>query len=127
MIERLQGKVDKGWGFEIIWATNDNYCGKILVFEKVGSKFSMHFHKNKDETWFVNSGKFKITWIDTTTAEAKQTILEEGATWHNPPLQPHQLEAMVAGSMIFEVSTADSIEDNYRIIPGDSQRAATVV
>ena len=125
MTERLEGKVDKGWGYEIIWATNDNYCGKILVFEKAGSKFSMHFHKNKDETWFVNSGKFKITWIDTATAEIKQTILEEGATWHNPTLQPHQLEAMVAGSMIFEVSTADSIEDNYRIIPGDSQRAAS--
>lgn len=125
MTQRLEGKVDKGWGFEIIWATNDNYCGKILVFEKEGSKFSMHFHKNKDETWFVNSGQFKITWIDTATAEIKQAILKEGATWHNPPLQPHQLEAMVPGSMIFEVSTADSIEDNYRISPGDSQHAAS--
>ena len=22
-MERLEGKVDKGWGFELIWATND--------------------------------------------------------------------------------------------------------
>ena len=42
---RLEGKVDKGWGYEIIWATNDKYCGKIMVFEKVGGKFSMHFHR----------------------------------------------------------------------------------
>ena len=32
-MERLRGKVDKGWGYEVIWATNDKYCGKILFFE----------------------------------------------------------------------------------------------
>jgi len=26
---------------------------------------------------------------------------------------------------LFEVSTADSVEDNYRIIPGDSQSATS--
>ena len=44
-MSRLQGKVDKGWGYELIWATNDKYCGKIMVFEKICSKFSMHFDK----------------------------------------------------------------------------------
>jgi hypothetical protein len=34
---------------------------------------------------------------------------------------PHQLEALEDGSSITEVSTPDSVEDNYRIIPGDSQ------
>lgn len=121
MTERLQGKVDKGWGFEIIWATNEKYCGKIMIFNKPGSKFSMHFHKEKDETWFVNAGKFKLRWIDTKTATVHETELNEGDTWHNPPLQPHQLEALLPNSMIFEVSTADSVEDNYRIAPGDSQ------
>jgi len=123
MTERLQGKVDKGWGFEIIWASNDKYCGKLMVFEKVGSQFSMHFHKDKDETWFVNAGKFKLRWIDTATAQMFEKELNEGDVWHNPPLMPHQLEAMVPGSIIYEVSTADSVEDNYRIIPGDSQNA----
>ena len=28
----------------------------------------MHFHREKDETWFVNSGRFIVKWIDTTTA-----------------------------------------------------------
>ena len=68
---RLNGKVDKGWGYELIWASNDKYCGKIMVFEKVGSKFSMHFHKEKDESWFVNQGTFLLRWIDTNTAELK--------------------------------------------------------
>ena len=118
---QLSGKVDKGWGFELIWATNDKYCGKIMVFEKVGAKFSMHFHKEKDETWFVNNGRFLLRWIDTKDATLHEHELKEGDTWHNPPLQPHQLVAMEPGSSITEVSTADSVEDNYRIVRGDSQ------
>lgn len=121
MTQRLEGQVKKGWGYEIIWATNDKYCGKIMVFEKAGAKFSMHFHKEKDETWFVNAGKFKLIWCDTNTAQYHEQVLEEGAVWRNPPMMPHQLEALTDGAMIFEVSTADSVEDNYRIIPGDSQ------
>ena len=118
---RLEGHVKKGWGYELIWATNDLYCCKIMVFEKAGSKFSMHFHSKKDETWFVNSGKFLLRWIDTSTATLIQQELTEGQVWHNPPLQPHQLEALEDNSSITEVSTPDSVEDNYRIIPGDSQ------
>lgn len=122
-MSRLEGFVQKGWGYEVIWATNDKYCGKIMVFNKPGAKFSMHFHKEKDETWFVNTGKFMLRWIDTKTAELKEQVLIEGQTWHNPPLQPHQLELMTPEGMIFEVSTADSVEDNYRIAAGDSQKA----
>jgi len=125
MKNRLEGKITKGWGYEIIWATNDQYCGKILVFEKIGSKCSLHFHKAKDETWFVNNGKFIVRWIDTKDAKLYQKELTEGQTWHNPPLQPHQLEALMDNSSITEVSTADSIEDNYRIIPGDTQKNVT--
>lgn len=120
-MSRLEGKVDKGWGYEIIWASTDKYCGKLMVFTNPGAKFSMHFHREKEETWFVNAGQFMLRYIDTKTAELKQIMLKEGDTWHNPPLQPHQLIAMQPESIIFEVSTADSVEDNYRIAPGDSQ------
>ena len=123
MTQRLEGKVDKGWGYEVIWATNDKYCGKILVFEREGAKFSMHFHKEKDETWFVNAGQFKLIYCDTHTATYHEKILNEGDVWRNPPMVPHQLIAMKPNSMIFEASTPDSVEDNYRIIPGDSQSA----
>ena len=118
---QLNGTVEKGWGYELIWATNAKYCGKILVFAKKGNKFSMHFHKDKDETWFVNNGKFMLNYIDTNTAQLYQKELKEGDTWHNPPLQPHQLVALEDGSSITEVSTPDSVEDNYRLMPGDSQ------
>jgi|TARA_X000001036_G_scaffold35301_1_gene28702 mannose-6-phosphate isomerase-like protein (cupin superfamily) len=118
---RLKGHIKKGWGYELIWATNDKYCGKIMVFEKAGSKFSMHFHHEKDETWFVNGGRFIVRWIDTKDATLFEKELKEGDTWHNPPLQPHQLEALEPMSSVTEVSTPDSVEDNFRLIPGDSQ------
>lgn len=125
MTQRLEGKVDKGWGYEIIWATNEKYCGKLMIFERAGAKFSMHFHKEKDETWFVNAGSFKLIYCDTTTATYMEKVLKEGDVWRNLPMVPHQLVALQPNSIIFEVSTPDSVEDNYRIIPGDSQSART--
>lgn len=116
---RLHGTVDKGWGSELIWATNDKYCGKLMTFNK-GAKFSMHFHAVKEETWLVQSGVFQVVTIDTTDASREQEILTAGDTWHNPPLMPHQLICLEAG-VVLEVSTADSVEDNYRVEKGDSQ------
>ena len=81
----------------------------------------MHFHKEKDESWFVNEGSFIVRWIDTKTATLFSQTLTQGMTWRNKPLLPHQLEALEDNSSITEVSTADSVEDNYRLIPGDSQ------
>ena len=117
---RLSGFVEKGWGHEMIWATNDKYCGKMLHFEE-GAKFSMHFHAVKDETWYVIKGKFIVKYIDTKDATVYEKELGVGDVWHNPPLMPHQLICFKEGTII-EVSTPDSVEDNYRVLPGDSQK-----
>lgn len=117
---RLKGRIEKGWGSELIWATNDKYCGKLLHF-KNDAKFSMHFHAEKDETWYVLTGKFIVHWIDTNTAEKMSVELRPGSTWRNVPLLPHQLECLEEGTII-EVSTPDSVEDNYRVMPGDTQK-----
>lgn len=117
---RLNGRVEKGWGSELIWATNDRYCGKMMNFNQ-GARFSMHFHREKDETWYVLSGKFIVRWINTDDATVSERELDEGNTWRNSPLVPHQLICLEAGTII-EVSTADSVEDNYRVMPGDSQK-----
>lgn len=117
---RLEGRVEKGWGSEYIFATNDKYCGKFMNFHE-GATFSMHFHRDKDETWYVLSGKFEVRYIMTQNAEIKTHILNVGDTWRNGPLEPHQLHCIEAGTII-EVSTPDSVEDNYRVMPGDSQK-----
>jgi mannose-6-phosphate isomerase-like protein (cupin superfamily) len=119
------GKVDKGWGFELVFANNDKYCGKLLIFEKAGAKTSLVFHKEKVKSWFINAGRFKVTFIDVATGEIKQSELTEGQTADFGPLGPHQIEALVDNSMIFEVGTADYVEDRFRLAPGDTQKTAS--
>jgi len=121
---RLEGFVEKGWGSEFIFATNDKYCGKLLKFN-TGAKFSMHFHAHKDETWYVLNGKFEVKYIQTKDASMRNVILNEGDVWRNEPLEPHQVICIEEGTII-EVSTPDSVEDNYRVLPGDSQTNGTI-
>jgi mannose-6-phosphate isomerase-like protein (cupin superfamily) len=117
---RLEGFVKKGWGSELIWCTTDKYCGKLLKFN-TGARFSMHFHAEKDETWYVLSGKFVVRVIDTKTADVQDHELNVGDVWRNVPLLPHQIICLEEGTII-EVSTPDSVEDNYRVGKGDSQK-----
>ena len=121
---RLEGFVEKGWGSEFIFATNDKYCGKLLKFN-TDAKFSMHFHAHKDETWYVLNGKFQVNYIQTKDASMRTVILNEGDIWRNEPLDPHQVICIEEGTII-EVSTPDSVEDNYRVLPGDSQTNGTI-
>ena len=115
------GKVDKGWGFELVFANNDKYCGKLLIFERAGAKTSLVFHKEKTKSWFVNAGKFKVKFIDVSTGEMKEAVLEEGQTADFGQLGPHQIESLMPNSIIFEVGTGDYVEDRFRLAPGDTQ------
>jgi mannose-6-phosphate isomerase-like protein (cupin superfamily) len=117
---RQHGYIEKGWGSELIWTSNDKYCGKLLKFNK-DARFSMHFHADKDETWYVLSGKFEVKYIMTKDASMRSIMLSDGDTWRNEPLEPHQIICLEEGTII-EVSTPDSVEDNYRVMPGDSQK-----
>ncbi len=52
-------KVEKPWGYELIWAETDVYAGKVL-FVKAGHSLSLQFHREKDEAWLIQSGRAKI-------------------------------------------------------------------
>ncbi len=52
-------KVEKPWGYELIWALTDDYCGKIL-FVKAGESLSLQFHREKDESWFLQTGRAEL-------------------------------------------------------------------
>ena len=112
--------VPKGWGNELIIENNEMYCGKLLKF-KSDCRFSMHYHMDKDETWYVQKGEFLYRWIDTENADMNESILRKGDVVRQRPGQPHQLESLTYGR-IFEVSTHHEDSDSYRVLPGDSQR-----
>lgn len=113
--------VPKGWGHEVVFVNNDRYCGKILHFN-AGAKFSMHYHLLKKETWYVASGKFVFKYIDTRTADIRETGLERGETVTNEIGEPHQIICVEEGD-IFEVSTTHYDSDSYRVMKGDSQHS----
>lgn len=112
--------VTKGWGREVVFADNELYAGKLLQFVGEGSRFSLHFHKIKDETWYVLHGEFLVTTMDLETAEKTTVSLEK--VMHISPGLPHRLVCVSDGGTVLEVSTHDDPADNYRIEPGDSQK-----
>lgn len=54
--------VDKPWGHELIWARTDRYVGKILHI-KAGEALSLQYHRHKDETIMVLSGRMELTYF----------------------------------------------------------------
>ena len=52
-------RVEKPWGWELIWAHADAYVGKVL-FVKAGESLSLQFHREKDESWYVESGRARL-------------------------------------------------------------------
>lgn len=122
MVEFIKLKrVEKKWGYELILHNRADYCAKILHFNSKGSKFSLHYHILKSETFYVAKGSFKLIYINTDTAERLEKIITIGDTIDIEKGSPHQLIAWDNHSEIFEASTTHYDFDSYRIEKGDSQ------
>jgi len=107
------GNSDYDWGQEIRWASNSNYCAKILVFNRKGDKTRLKIHKSKRKSWFVNAGSFEFKFIDISTGKIQSVVLEQGKTVDLGEMTPHQLEALEANSVILEVGTPDWKDDDF--------------
>jgi len=112
--------IEKKWGREIILHNSHKYCGKILEFYPHAS-FSMHFHIEKTETWYVLDGTFILDYINTLDASRKTATFDKGQILTIDPGFPHKLTASTLGGKIIEVSTEHFDHDSYRVGPGDSQ------
>ena len=110
--------VSKGWGFEKWIVNNKEYCGKLLYFVK-GKKCSWHYHKLKDEVFYVQSGKLLVKYSDRDDLEnADEIILNKGDNFHVYRGLRHQMMAL-EDTELFEFSTQHFDEDSYRITKGD--------
>ena len=110
--------VHKGWGFEKWIVNNEEYCGKLLYFVK-GKKCSYHYHKIKDETFYVQSGKILLRYGDDDDYDnAKEIILNPGDKFHIYRGLRHQMEA-IEDTEMFEFSTQHFDSDSHRVIQGD--------
>ena len=108
-------KVPKPWGYELWLANNleNDYCGKILHVNP-GSKFSMHFHVDKHETFYILKGVCKLKRIDTSTAAEYSVNMSAGDVIEIPKHTPHQIEALSEVDII-EISTYHRDTDSYRV------------
>jgi mannose-6-phosphate isomerase len=94
-------RVEKPWGYEIIWAHTDSYVGKILHIN-AGHALSVQYHETKDETVYLLSGEliYRVWEND----RPKDVGLKVGQAFRIMPHTIHQMEA-VTDCDVLEVST----------------------
>jgi mannose-6-phosphate isomerase len=105
-------KVEKPWGYELVWAETDRYVGKLL-FVKAGESLSLQFHRHKDESWLVQSGRAKLELGSAGDPMLEAEVLAPGAAFHFRPGTVHRVTA-IEDTTILEVSTPE-LEDVVRL------------
>jgi mannose-6-phosphate isomerase len=105
-------RVEKPWGWELIWAHTEAYVGKLL-FVRAGQSLSLQFHREKDESWYVESGRAKLELGESGDAVLKQEIVSAGACFHYRPGTVHRVTAL-EDTTIIEVSTPQ-LDDVVRL------------
>ena len=112
-------EIDKkhGWGFEIRCVNNELYCSKFLVLTNPHVTSSLHYHKNKDETFCVMSGEVNIE-IRNGNDIPKSRIYTAGMQVRIKPGVRHRVYAHSSQAVILETSTHHEDSDTYRIEDG---------
>ncbi len=103
-------RVEKPWGYELIWARTDRYVGKVLHV-KAGQVLSLQYHNFKDETMHVLSGELILRTQPGTSLESRS--FKAGESVHIPPKLIHQIEAVV-DTDVLEASTPE-LDDLVRL------------
>jgi len=107
-------KIEKPWGYEIIWAKTDKYVAKFLHINP-NSRLSLQYHVKKEETLYVMSGELKLQLGD----ESQETTLVPGGIVHVTPGKVHRFGAGDTFVMLCEVSTPElddvvRLQDDYK-------------
>ena len=115
-------KVEKPWGYELIWALTDVYCGKLL-FVHAGHSLSLQFHRHKDESWFVQSGRAKLELGEVGEPVLSEEVIAPGAAFHYAPGTVHRITA-IEDTTILEVSTPH-LDDVVRLDDAYGRKGTT--
>lgn len=114
MESRHSTRVDKPWGYELIWAHTDKYVGKILHIRK-GESLSYQYHEVKDETIHLLRGA--MTLEVESKGQRRSLSLGAGDGFHISPGMKHRMTA-VEECDVLEASTPElddvvRLEDRY--------------
>ena len=109
-------RVEKPWGWELIWARTEHYVGKLL-FVRAGQSLSLQFHNEKDESWYFHEGRAEVEIGAPGDAIPESEIVAHGAAFRLRPGTVHRVSAL-EDTLILEVSTTQlddivRLEDRY--------------
>ena len=104
-------RVDKPWGYELLYAITELYCGKV-IFIRSGEQLSLQFHRTKDETIFVQSGRVELE-IGEPGKPVDTEVVGAGRAFRLRPGTVHRMRAL-EDTTVLEVSTPE-IDDVVRL------------
>jgi len=108
-------RVDKPWGYELIFAHTERYVGKVLHVNP-GQALSLQYHEVKDETLYMTEGEVELV-VEEEGGLVTRT-LRGGESYRIVPFTRHRMVAGAEGCDIIEVSTPElddvvRLEDRY--------------
>jgi mannose-6-phosphate isomerase-like protein (cupin superfamily) len=104
-------RIEKPWGYELIWAHTDRYVGKLLVVE-TGKRLSLQLHRVKEESIYVAAGKLRLH-LENDDGEVVTRDMGPGEHSDIPVGRRHRFEAIERVEII-EVSTPH-LDDVVRV------------
>jgi mannose-6-phosphate isomerase len=109
-------RVEKPWGYELIWAVSEHYAGKLLSVN-AGHALSLQFHREKDESWYVLEGRAELEFAAAGETTTSSEVVTPGAAFRIKPGTVHRIRAL-EDTVIVEVSTPQlgdvvRLEDSY--------------
>jgi mannose-6-phosphate isomerase-like protein (cupin superfamily) len=109
---QLLTKVDKPWGYELLWAQTPQYAAKILYIKR-GEQLSLQYHERKEETMLLHSGRMLLI-LEDEHGLLREIYVAPGEAHHIPVGRRHRMIALDEDCKVFEVSTND-LDDVVRI------------
>lgn len=103
-------KIEKPWGYELLFAHTEHYAGKILKINE-NEMLSLQYHKIKDETIFIWEGEMLFEVEE--DGKIVERRLLPGDSYRIKPGVKHRMKA-VKDCIVFEVSTPH-LEDVVRL------------
>ena len=104
-------KIDKPWGYELVFAATDRYRGKV-IFVRAGEQLSLQFHRSKDETIYLQSGRAEFE-IGDPGGPLDAEVVGPGRAFHLRAGTVHRIRAL-EDTVLLEVSTPE-VEDVVRL------------
>jgi mannose-6-phosphate isomerase len=108
-------RVEKPWGWELVWAEAEEYAGKLL-FVRAGESLSLQYHEQKDESWLVQEGRARLE-VGRVDGERETVEIAPGDAFRFRPGTVHRVTA-IEDTLVIEVSTPEladvvRLEDAY--------------